>query len=194
MGTAFSWGFPDEQVDALAQNAGSIMADTMIRESLRQSATASSFPPLPASSRAQNATGIGIQNIKRGLLNLQVPFDSSVVGVDFQTSSTSFTDVNQELGGILQTSGRPVALILRCRESGSLTGSQTVSFSVRMGGDEVTGSEGILRLTPATSGTGMWVVPDPPVGSTPFAMVWRVSAGTAIMPRSWRPSLTVVEI
>jgi hypothetical protein len=191
MGTSFSWGFPEDAV--MQQNAGSIDSDVVVREALRQSSSASSFPLLVASPTAQNATGLGIQNVKRGFLNLQVPFDSTVVGVDFQTNSTSFTDVNEELVGTMQTSGRPVALIVRCRESGSLTGSQTVSFSVRIGRNEVTGSEGILRLTPATSGTGMWFA-TPSAGTTTFAMVWKVSAGTAIMPRSWRPSLTVVEI
>ncbi|MGA0133183.1 MAG: hypothetical protein ACO3ND_02375 [Opitutales bacterium] len=195
MGTSFTWGFPDDGGVSIqpAPVSQPQSADTIIRESLRQSVTGSFFPPLPAGAQAQRATGIGIQNIKRGFLNLQVPFDSSVVGIDFQTNSTSFVDVNQELGGTMETSGRPVALILRCRESGSLTGSQFVSFSVRIGNQEVTGSEGILRLAPATAGTGMWFT-IPPAGSTPFAMVWKVSAGTALMPRSWRPSLTVVEI
>ncbi len=195
MSTQFSWGFGDQPVSA--QPVPGVMQpvdEAAIRESLRQGTSGSFFPPLPATATAQRATGLGIQNVKRGFLNLQVPYDSTVVGVDFQTSSTSFADVNQELTGTLLTSGRPVSLTLRCRESGSLTGSQTVSFSVRIGNVEVTGSEGILRLGAGQSGTGTWFVSEPPSGTTPFAMVWKVSAGTAIMPRSWRPSLTVVEI
>ena len=191
MGTNFSWGFP--QQDGTTLSPTSPETEFVVREALRQGSTASSFPPQNASPDAQGSTGLGIQNVKRGFLNLQVPYDSSVVGVDFQTSSTSFADVNAELTGRMQNSGRPVALVLRCRESGSLTGSQVASFSVRIGSDEVTGSEGILRLTPSSSGTALWFAV-PSAGTNSFAMVWKVSGGTAIMPRSWRPSLTVVEI
>ena len=191
MGTNFSWGLP--QQDGTTLSPTSPETEFVVREALRQGSTASSFPPQNASPDAQGSTGLGIQNVKRGFLNLQVPYDSSVVGVDFQTSSTSFADVNAELTGRMQNSGRPVALVLRCRESGSLTGSQVASFSVRIGSDEVTGSEGILRLTPSSSGTGLWFAV-PSAGTNSFAMVWKVSGGTAIMPRSWRPSLTVVEI
>jgi hypothetical protein len=191
VGTNFSWGFSEPSTTTQVQT--STETEFVVREALRQSSTASSFPPLTASASAQGSTGLGIQNIKRGFLNLQVPYDSSVVGVDFQTSSTSFADVSAELTGSMQLSGRPVAITVRCRESGSLTGSQVASFSVRIGNAEVTGSEGILRLAPSSSGTATWFA-TPDAGTSTFAMVWKVSGGTAIMPRSWRPSLTVVEI
>lgn len=186
MGTnSFSWGFPEEQQ---YQGAGTIAPDisTQIQESLRLTQNASTFPPQNASPTAQNATGLGIQNVRRGFLDLRIQYDSSVVGVDFQTSSTTFTDVSSELMGTMVSAGRPVMLVVR----GTSTGDPC-TFTVRIDGDEVTGVS--AGITTSAKGDGVWFA-TPSAGGHLYALQWKVASGTAIMPRSYRPALTVVEI
>ena len=187
MGTnSFSWGFPEEQ--QLVQNSGSFTPDvsTQIRESLRLTQNASTFPPQNASPTAQNATGLGIQNVRRGFLDLRIQYDSTVMGTDFQTSSTSFTDVSAELMGNMVSSGRPVMIVVR----GTSTGDPC-TFTVRIDNEEATGiSSGI---TTSAKGDGVWIA-TPSAGGHVYALQWKVASGTAIMPRSYRPALTVVEI
>lgn len=186
MGTNFSWGFPEEQ--QLVQSAGTFTPDvsTQIQESLRLTQNASTFPPQNASPTAQNATGLGIQNVRRGFLDIRIPYDSTVVGIDFQTSSTTFTDVSSELMGTMVSSGRPVMIVVR----GTST-SAACTFTVRIDGDEVTGVS--AGITTSAKGDGIWFA-TPSSGGHLYALQWKVASGTAIMPRSYRPALTVVEI
>ena len=195
MSTQFSWGFPEDGagVDVMAPQP-----EAMIREALRVGVNASTFPPMEASPTGQGSSGLGIQNVKRGYLNLVVPFDSSVVGVDFQTSSKSFVDVSAELTGSLLTSGRPVMIMIRCGENGSLGASDTVYFSVRIDGAEITGSLGLVykKAGPVPMTTGVWFA-QPSAGTHTYSMVWKVDAlatTTPLMSRSSRPFLTVVEL
>ena len=182
MGTAFSWGFPEEQ--ALQQNAGSVDPDVIVRDALRSSATTAFLTPQSASPTAQNSAGLGVQNIKRGFLDLRVPYDSTVVGVDFQTTSTSFVDVGDELTGQMVSSGRPVLVIIRAFASDS-------RITARIDSLEVTG--GTYGITPGSVGYGIWVA-NPTAGSHTYAMQWRLTSGTALMTRESRPALTVVEL
>ncbi len=193
MGTSFSWGFPDEQ--ALQQNTGTPAADgtLMVRESLRENATGSFFPPQNASPTAQNAGGLGIQGVKRGFLDLTVPYDPTVVGTDYQTSSTSYARIGVELAGSIACSGRPLMLMVR-GNAGIDTGYGTVS--VLLNGTEVTGANGMARVFPSNQDTffGMFVV-TPDAGTNNVAAVWKTSTGgNLLMPRSSRPSLIAVEI
>lgn len=182
MGTAFSWGFPDEQT--LQQNAGQMDPDVVVRDALRTSATTAFLTPQSASPTAQNAAGLGVQNVKRGFLDLRVAYNSSVVGVDFQTTSTSFVDVSSELTGQMVSSGRPVLIIVRAFASDS-------RISARVDSLEVTG--GTYGIAPGSVGGGIWVV-TPSAGNHTYALQWRLTSGTALMTRESRPSLTVVEI
>ena len=188
MGTSFSWGFPDEA--ALQQNAGAMAADSeaQIREALRITPNASTFPPHNASATAQGGGGLGIQNVKRGFLDLRIAFDSTVMGIDFQTSSATFTDVSSELTGTMISAGRPVMIIIR----GTST-ADVCNFTARIDNREVTGvTEGI---TTSAKGDGIWFA-TPAAGTHTYAMQWKVknSSFTALMPREYRPALTVVEI
>ena len=192
MGTSFSWGFPDEQT--LQQNAGAPAdASLVIREALRENATSSYFPPQNASPTAQNSGGLGIQNVKRGFLDLTIAYDPSVVGTDFQTTSTAYERVGTELAGSVVTSGRPLLLLVR-GNAGISAGYAT--FSVLLNGTEVTGANGMARVFPSNQETfsGLFIVA-PPAGTQNLAMVWKTSTGsTVLMPRSSRPSLIAVEI
>lgn len=195
MSTQFSWGFPS---DATAVDVTAPLPDSVIRDALRVGANASSFPPMEASPNAQGASGLGIQNVKRGYLNLVTAWDPSAVGVDFQTSSKSFVDVSTELTGSLLTSGRPVMIMIRCGENGSLGASDTVYFSARIDGVEVTRSLGLVykKAGPLPMTTGVWFA-QPSAGTHTYAMVWKVdplATTTALMTRSSRPFLTVVEL
>lgn len=189
MGTSFTWGFPDETMPASPEEVRADQQagfESLIRESLRSSAASSYFPPQNADATAQNSGGLGIQNVKRGLLNLCIQYDSSVVGVDFQTSSTSFVDVSTQLTGQMASSGRPVMIIIR----GTSTGD-ACTFTARVDTAEVTGvSAGIVT---SARGNGIWVT-TPEAGTHTYAMQWKVASGTAVMPRSFRPALTVVEL
>ena len=174
--STFDWGF-----DASQAGGQMIPQDVsfVLQEELRKSQTTAFLTP-------QNATGLGIQNIKRGYLNLVVPYDSSVVGVDFQTSSTSFVDVSTELRGAVATSGRPVAIFLR----GSSTGDPA-TFTVSIDNRESTGSPSGVMTSAALN--GVWFT-QPTAGSHTYSVQWKVASGTAVMPRSFRPFLTVVEL
>lgn len=187
---AFSWGTaPPQDSDYSAPYD----AKSAIRDSLRDGASTSNFPPQSASGTAQSASGIGIQNIKRGFLNITTAFDPSVVGVDFQTTSTAYGRVSPELAGSLETSGRPLMVIVR-GNAGIPTGYATISATIN--GDEVTGGDGLTRVYPSNQETffGMFVV-TPRAGKQNLAMVWKTSTGgNVLMPRSCRPSLIAVEI
>lgn len=191
MGTSFSWGFPEEQ--AAQQNALPADSALLVREALRDNATSSYFPPQNASPTAQNSGGLGIQSVKRGFLDLTVPYDSTVVGTDFQTTSTSYVRIGAELSGAIVTSGRPLMLMVR-GNAGISSGYATVS--VLLNGTEVTGANGMTRIYPSNQDTffGLFVV-TPNAGTNNLAAVWKTSTGsTVLMPRSSRPSLIAVEI
>jgi hypothetical protein len=186
MGTSFAWGFPED--GGIQQNTAPTPGDFeyQVRDALRASQNASTFPPQNASPTAQSDGGLGIQNVRRGFLDLRVAYDSTVVGIDFQTTSTSFTDVSTELTGTMISSGRPVMVVVR----GASTGDPC-TFTVRVDNREVTGiSSGI---TASAKGDGIWFA-QPSAGAHTYAMQWKVASGTALMPRSYRPALTVVEI
>jgi hypothetical protein len=178
--STFDWGFDASQAGGqmIPQDVGFVL-----QEELRKSQTTAFLTPQNASATAQNATGLGIQNIKRGYLNLVIPYDSSVVGIDFQTSSTSFVDVSTELRGSVATSGRPVAIFLR-----AFAGSALVTVAID--GREVTGVQGVMT---GAMGQGHWFA-QPSAGSHTYAMQWKVNSGTQLMTRESRPSLTVVEL
>lgn len=182
MSTAFTWGFPEQGMgDVVPQDVTVVLQDE-----LRKAQTTSFLTPQSASPTAQNATGLGIQNVKRGFLSLVIPFDGSIMGIDFQTSSTSFVDVSSELTGSLTTAGRPVMIIVR----GTSTGDPC-TFSVSIDKKEVTKVS--AGITTSAKGDGIWFA-QPAAGDHTYAMQWKVASGTAIMPRSYRPALTVVEI
>jgi len=184
MSTSFSWGFPEHQ--GLQQGGVGVDPDVVVREALRANSTTTSLPPQSASPTAQNAAGLGIQNVRRGFLDLRVRYDSTVVGIDFQTSSTSFSDVSTELTGQMVSSGRPVLVFLR----GTSTGDPC-TFTLRIDSREVTGiASGVGS---SATGGGIWIA-TPTAGNHTYAMQWKVASGTAILPRSYRPALTVVEL
>lgn len=177
---SFDWGLPDVGEVAPSDIGAAIQSE------LRNSQVTAFVTPQSADKDAQTSTGLGIQNIKRAFLNLVIPYDPSVAGIDFQTSATSFEDVSQELSGSVVTSGRPVAIYLR----GSSTGD-AATFTVRIDKEEATGiSYGVMT---SAMGTGVWFA-QPDAGRHTFAMQWKVASGTAVMPRSHRPYITVVEI
>lgn len=181
--STFDWGFGG------TQSVGEVIPQDIsytLQDELRKSQTTSFLTPQSASPNAQTATGLGIQNVKRGYLNLVIQYDSSVVGVDFQTSSTSFEDVNARLRGEMASSGRPVAIFVR----GTSTGD-AATFTVAIDNREVTGVS--AGITTSGKGDGIWFA-QPAPGTHTYSLQWKVASGTAIMPRSYRPYLTVVEL
>lgn len=193
MGTDF-WGLGGiAQSPAETGQTQQVDPSYVIRETLRDPASGAYFPPQNASPTAQTAGGIGIQNVKRGFLNITTAYDPSVVGTDFQTTSTAYGVVSSELIGSLETSGRPLMVIVR-GNAGIPTGYATISATIN--GDEITGGDGMTRVYPSNQATffGMFVV-TPSSGTQNLAMVWKTSTGgNVLMPRSCRPSLIAVEI
>lgn len=187
MTTSNFWGFQEKTPDKAF--SAPYDTSTVIRESLRDESTTSNLPRQNASPIAQTSGGIGIQNIKRAFLNA-VP---SPLGVDFQTTSTSYVRAGSELSGSVETSGRPLMLLVR-GNAGISSGYATIS--VLLNGEEVTGGDGMSRVYPSNQETffGMFVA-TPPVGTQSIAMIWKTSTGSnVLMPRSCRPSVTAVEI
>lgn len=181
--STFDWGFGVQQEslgESIPQDIG-----TALQQELRKSQTTAFLIPQSASPTAQNDTGLGIQNVRRGFLDLRIPYNSSVVGIDFQTSSSTFVDVSSELAGRMASSGRPVMIILRANADSA------ARVTVRIDGDEVTGVTG--GVMPGAQGLGIWVA-QPSAGTHTYAMQWKSTSGTVLMTRESRPALTVVEI
>lgn len=186
MGTSFAWGFPEDV--GIQQNAAPNPQDfeQQIREALRVTQNASTFPPQNASPTAQGGGGLGIQSVKRGFLDLRVAYDSTVMGIDYQTTSASFVDVGSELTGTMISSGRPVMIVVRGTSTDAVC-----TFTARVDNREVT--QIASGITTSAKGDGIWFT-QPAAGTHTYAMQWKVASGNALMPRSYRPALTVVEI
>lgn len=181
--STFDWGFGVQQEslgESIPQDIG-----TTLQQELRKSQTTAFLIPQSASPTAQNDTGLGIQNVRRGFLDLKIPYNSSVVGIDFQTSSSTFVDVSSELAGRMASSGRPVMIFIRANTDA------VARITARIDGEEVTGVTGGVMT--GTQAHGFWVA-TPSAGTHTYAMQWKVTSGTAILTRASRPALTVVEI
>lgn len=106
----FNWGFPE-------QGAGEVMPEdigTVIQDELRKSQTSAFFSPQSASPTAQTATGLGIQNVKRG-------FSAATTIIPGKTYSpvvltNTWTEVYPDvMTKTVACSGRPVMFLFRGR-------------------------------------------------------------------------------
>ncbi len=186
---AFSWGIaPPQDSDYSAPYD----AESAIRDSFRDGASTSNFPPQSASGTAQSAAGIGIQNIKRGFLNLVAAYDPSAP-TSFTTSSTSYVLIDDDLAGEVQTSGRPLMCFIRGIASIPTGHAQ---FSVMVDGREITDGDGLAFVVPSAPKAflGMFTV-DVPAGKHVVRGVYKSATGGLVtLPRSSRPAVIAVEI
>lgn len=108
----FDWGYGGDQAQGQPQSGGTqpqMSPDAMLYDALRQSQTTSFLSPQKASDIAQNDSGLGIQNVKRGFGYAYAPMPSTVyagVGLNgwkqFPTATVS-----------VQLSGRPVMVFIK---------------------------------------------------------------------------------
>lgn len=134
--------------------------------------------PAAASPTAQgNGQGIGIQNIRRGLLYLEAAGAS-----DNAITATSYAPLPATpLSGDLVCSGRPVTVEIG-GSAASIGTAPSLRVSVTMDGAEITGRVTGLFYTEAASvqtwsGRPKIIVPNP--GTHTFALVAHVPSGSA---------------
>lgn len=185
--STFDWGLADPQQVNLP--AGDVIPQTAqsaaLADAFRQSSLTSFFPPQTASSDAQNSSGLGIQNVKRGFGLFRAKYGGTYVGLDFQVNSATWKDVGPDVAGVVATSGRPVIIFIEGNFYVSSGATRDVSISID--GDPVADT---ALISSAGQFFRSWSV-TPSSGNHKYTMIWR---GDLVMPRSSYPTLTVVEL
>ena len=130
--------------------------------------------PAEAEALAQNTgRGLGIQNIRRGVL-----WETLTSGSFAVTTGATFIPWDTPLEGEIFLSGRPLLIVVSAVLSSAAGGYVHGSVSLR--GDEVTGAaDGFPGLyqgdggADATGKTGLWIVPSPDPGPAKIACMAR---------------------
>jgi hypothetical protein len=199
---AFDWGYgatTAPQVDAAQQPQMS--PDAYLYDALRQSQTTSFLTPQAASESAQNDSGLGIQNVKRGFAYAKAPMPAT-------TYVPTYLDSWKRLAGMslqVQLYGRPVMVFIK----GSLqrydvsASSNEAQVEARIDGN----AAGFIvpcwtKALPSASTSAVmsipfcaWGIAVPSAGSHIFTM-WAYAGTSNIVadPTTYPYSMAVVEL
>lgn len=108
---AFDWGYEgtgSPQV-GLGGDRPQMAPDALLYDALRQSQTTSFLSPQKASDVAQNDSGLGIQNVKRGFAYAYAPMPGYAYVAAGLNGYKQFAGTNVQV----QLSGRPVLVIIK---------------------------------------------------------------------------------
>lgn len=151
--------------------------EEIVRRIVRQEA-ARLVGAQPAEADAQSTGGgLGIQNIRRGLL-----FESASAGNTALTVGSSWLSLTYPVTGEIYLSGRPLLLLLKVLVEGAGGGYGHASVTLR--GTEVTGSaNGMTYQGPSLIGSqvGLWVVESPLAGLAKLEVVGRAGGAGATL-------------
>ena len=200
---AFDWGYEGSGAPqvGIANQQPQMAPDAMLYDALRQSQTTSFLTPQAASDVAQNDSGLGIQNVKRGFAYAKAPMPSTVY------TAAGLLTWKQLAGTTLQIqlSGRPVMVFIKGQLQRLTSGASAFEAQIeaRIDGN----ASGFIvpcwtKALPSASTSAVmaipfsaWGIAVPSAGSHTFTM-WAY-AGTnniAAAATSYPYSIAVVEI
>lgn len=199
---AFDWGYEGSGAPqvGIANQQPQMAPDALLYDALRQSQTTSFLSPQKASENAQNDSGLGIQNVKRGFAYAKAPMPSTVYVPTYLLTWKQLAGTTLQV----QLSGRPVMVFIKGSLQRLTTGASAYEAQIeaRIDGS----SAGFIvpcwtKATPSTDASVLsipfcaWGITVPSAGSHTFTM-WAF-AGTnniAADATSYPYSIAVVEI